>query len=276
MTVDGRRQLAPSRRIIGFSLVPVLGLVAPFLVLPVLARSVDESGWAALAVGQSIGALSALIVSWGWDLSGPSRIARADAYYRPRLLGTSLAVQATALAFVAPATIAFAALLAPQSSQQLAVMMALAAAIQGISPSWYAIGLGRPSLLVKYQVAPKLVASGISVIGISFRRSTRTVPPPSWRTVIARRVDVLCTRRKAEATGRTNHRHHRVLHSAGSFQRRNCDRGRRVLSCDYSIRRSVLGYARVGCACVGRSVVSLDAPSRICHGECIPILDHSS
>ncbi|MFO7245063.1 MAG: hypothetical protein DIU73_009345, partial [Actinomycetes bacterium] len=60
------RGAALARRILAFAGIPFLSLVAPFIFLPVLARLASVDVWVAIAVGQSLGGLAALVAGLGY------------------------------------------------------------------------------------------------------------------------------------------------------------------------------------------------------------------
>ena len=54
----------------------VLGLIVPLLTIPYLARVLRPSGWGLVVFAQSFGAWLALVLEYGFDLSGTRAVAR--------------------------------------------------------------------------------------------------------------------------------------------------------------------------------------------------------
>jgi len=66
------------RRLTGFTLLPLLSLVTPFLLMPVIARVAGGGGWSSVVAGQAVGTFGATVVFWGWNVVGPVQAARAE------------------------------------------------------------------------------------------------------------------------------------------------------------------------------------------------------
>lgn len=147
------------RRILAFAGLPFLSLLTPFLFLPVLARLAGADAWLAIAIGQSVGGFAGLVVSLGYNTVGPTAVAQAAPAERPDVLRRSLAPRALLLIPAAAVAAVVAALIAPSSHTAEAVLMALALALFGISPSWFMVGLGRASLIVLVDILPRFAAT---------------------------------------------------------------------------------------------------------------------
>ncbi len=151
-----------ARRLGGFAGLPLLSLLAPFLLLPIIARLGGVEGWAAIAIGQSFGAFAAIAVTFGWTLVGPAKVAGASESLRRLHYGDSMISRLLILTIVVPLASAATLALAPESHRFDALAMAVAMAIGSLSPAWYAIGVGRPGWIAQFDVVPRLVAVGVS------------------------------------------------------------------------------------------------------------------
>ena len=76
------RRIALGRRLLGFTFLPFVSSLAPFILLPLLARRVTSAEWAGLGTGQSVGMVGAVAITWGWQLVGPVLIAGVEAEER--------------------------------------------------------------------------------------------------------------------------------------------------------------------------------------------------
>lgn len=146
------------RRVASFAILQVSSLITPFIVLPVLARTTSTSGWAAIAIGQSVGGILAIIVAWGWPLMGPARIAKASfAEARAEYLD-SFRVRLWVLGSLLPLAVAASWVLGPSGFKLECLLMTVAGGVFGLSPAWFAIGTGRPSILAKFELIPRAIA----------------------------------------------------------------------------------------------------------------------
>lgn len=150
-------------RLAGFTLLPLLVLVLPFLLLPVISRVVGPEGWASITSGQAIGVFAATIILWNWNISGPVEIARAAASpSRGALYSSSIRSRVVMAAVVLPLMTLTVALVAHHGFRLDAITMAWATALTGFSPAWYGIGTGQPRILAAYDTLPRFFAAVIS------------------------------------------------------------------------------------------------------------------
>lgn len=148
------------KRLLGFTGFPLLSLIAPFLILPIITRTVDSAGWANYSAGQAIGVLAAIGVLFGWGVLGPVRIAKATEHAeRQRIYRESLHTRFLVSAVVGPLSIAVTLLVTTDSYKFEAVLMTLSGLLVGLGPNWFCIGLGKPLLMGKYDAIPRLIAS---------------------------------------------------------------------------------------------------------------------
>lgn len=158
------------RRLTGFTLLPLLSLVTPFLLLPVVARVAGPGGWSSFVAGQAVGLVGATVVVWGWNVAGPVLAARApSAEARAEVYAASLRTRFLLLVVVVPAAAAVSAVVAVAGHRVDAAAMAAATALLGLSPAWFGIGVGRPWLLFWYDTLPRVVAAlvGALVVGVT-------------------------------------------------------------------------------------------------------------
>ncbi len=148
------------RRLTGFTLLPLLSLVTPFLLLPVVARVSGPAGWSSFVAGQAIGTIGATVVFWGWNVIGPVLAARAgDVEARTEVYAVSLRTRYLLLIVVVPVAVVVSALVATTGHRVDAAAMAAATTLLGLSPSWFGIGVGNPWLLFWYDTLPRVAAA---------------------------------------------------------------------------------------------------------------------
>ncbi|GAA4753760.1 hypothetical protein GCM10025783_28340 [Amnibacterium soli] len=159
------RNTSFGRRLLGFGALPFISALTPFLVLPVISRVGGPTGWAAIGVGQSLGSFAAVFAIGGWSLYGPARVASGRAEDQRAVYRTSVAGRALLYLAAVPLLYLVSVLIVPAPEVMLAFGTAAAFALAGLSPAWYAIGVGRPGLIAKYELGPKsvsaLVAAGL-------------------------------------------------------------------------------------------------------------------
>ncbi|PKQ14490.1 MAG: hypothetical protein CVT68_11610, partial [Actinobacteria bacterium HGW-Actinobacteria-8] len=150
---------ALARRITAFAGVPFLSLLAPFIFLPVLARLAGADVWVAIALGQSVGGIAALVSGLGYSTLAPPIVAVASIEERRRLLATSLHVRVPVWGVAAVIAVIVAASLAPEANRAEAAAMAGAMSLAGLAPTWFWIGVGRALPILWSEVLPRTAAT---------------------------------------------------------------------------------------------------------------------
>lgn len=170
--LSGRSELFVEalRRLAKFAALPFIASVAPFLALPVLARNSSASEWAAIAIGQSLGGMLAVIATYGWNLVGPSRVAgEKDLSEVCRIYRDSLRVRRTLSVTCGIVSAPIVILIAPQNSFLLAWLMCVAMISGAIAPTWFLIGTGDAAGILKFDIFPRglAVLSGAAMVALS-------------------------------------------------------------------------------------------------------------
>lgn len=152
------------RRVLGllpYFLIPAAGALSPLLVIPAVSSTFGPSGWAVMAIGQSIGGATGVIAELGWGVVGPQQLAKLGDRRRLRLYRVSLATRMLAGIPLAVAAAFVAALITPQSEMD-AAWVAGGTALSALSPTWFFIGINRPLLILKTESIPKILTALVS------------------------------------------------------------------------------------------------------------------
>jgi len=152
------------RKVLGFTLLPFVSSLSPFLLLPLLARRVTAEQWAGLGVGQSVGMVGAVAVTWGWQLLGPVRIASAERHERQARYLDSMVTRGLVCLVLTPILALLAGLLTPHEGRMLSVTMAAAICLSGLTPAWYFVGLGKPMGIFTWDVLPRILATVVAAV----------------------------------------------------------------------------------------------------------------
>lgn len=148
---------ALAARLAGFSALPVLSAIIPLFALPIIARLGTEAEWTALVVGQAVGAYASTIGYVGWNVLGTARLAQTkDEASRTTMYAESFYCRTGILIFVAPVSGVVAGLLVPADAFIDAFLYAVGASFIALSLSWFAVGVGTPTIVMRYDLLPKL------------------------------------------------------------------------------------------------------------------------
>ena len=141
----------------------VLLAISSLIAIPSMVHASGAHAWGAIAVGQSIGGVAAVIIAYGWGLSGPAAIARADRRGRMTEYAESAA---TKLALSVPvAGVAF--LIAWLVSRDLGLFAgfgALSMASIGLTAGWYFVGAGSPFRMLAMETVPRVAGTVVGII----------------------------------------------------------------------------------------------------------------
>jgi PST family polysaccharide transporter len=152
-----------SKRISAFGTLPLIGSIAPLLVLPIIARSVDANQWASFLTCQAIGSFAAVVILSGWGISGQAAVAlerslerREDIYW------DSLRSRTLVSLIVLPLALTVGIFLASPNMPVTSGLILLSSAWSGYTVSWFAIGCGRANWIAKYELLPRLLGTAAS------------------------------------------------------------------------------------------------------------------
>jgi O-antigen/teichoic acid export membrane protein len=149
-----------SKRISAFGTLPLIGSIAPLLVLPIIARSVDANQWASLLTCQAIGSFAAVVILSGWGINGQAAVALESSPARRRdIYWTSLRSRILVSLIVLPLALAVGILLASRSMLVTSGLILVSSAWSGYTLSWFSIGCGRASWIATYELLPRLLAT---------------------------------------------------------------------------------------------------------------------
>ncbi|TQK30591.1 hypothetical protein [Arthrobacter sp. SLBN-53] len=149
-------------RLAGFGLSTVLLAVVSVASVPAMVGADGVAAWGAIALGQAVGAVACLVVGYGWNVSGPSIIARGGTGTRRREYADSVRVK---LSLLAPAGVLAAAVavgLSPQHAP-FAAAGALSATLVSLTSNWYFAGLARPYTWLWLEIVPRVLSTAFGI-----------------------------------------------------------------------------------------------------------------
>ncbi|CAL8972154.1 hypothetical protein CELL_01218 [Cellulomonas sp. T2.31MG-18] len=164
-------------RLAGFGGLPLISLITPLLVLPVIGRVAGSGGWASLAAGESIGTLGGIVIGYGWNVSGPPRIAaEQEAGQRYALYRQSLVVRGTVACLVLPVVVLLSVVAARAGYELPTALMGVSASVTGLSFAWFCVGAGDPRSIALFEAVPRVAAAAASAALILLTRQLVIYP----------------------------------------------------------------------------------------------------
>ena len=191
-----------SRRLLGFTLLPLISIATPLLALPIVARNSSTAEWVGLAVGQALGVTCAIVVGQGWGLRGPALI--ASVLHEPDWIETAIvdSFKSRLMAFIvaSPVVAAIAGFLAPAGGSVMATLSALAFSTYGFTLSWVFVGLGDPWGAAKVDHLPKAVANIVGAVLVWWGMNISCYPIVIGSTMLF--AGPVCTYRRVRMAAR--------------------------------------------------------------------------
>ena len=149
-------------KLFGYGLSMLLLAVASLVVIPEMIAVSGRQGWGSIALGQGIGTIAAVVMAYGWQLSGPTLIVRGDDRSRRREYVEALVLKSWLFLPVAGLAAWVSWLFAP-SHPELAAVGAIFVASFGLSGSWYFVGVRRPYMLLVTETIPRVAGTLFSI-----------------------------------------------------------------------------------------------------------------
>jgi hypothetical protein len=141
-----------------------LAALASLASIPAMVSADGPKAWAAIALGQGIGAISATVVGYGWAVSGPSRIALGSVSVQLGEYVDSIRLR-LALLFPCAGLAGIAAGVISQEYRWYAVAGAVVTTLAGLSGGWYFVGLMKPYVWLRLETFPRVCGT---FAGIAF------------------------------------------------------------------------------------------------------------
>ena len=165
------------KRLAGFTVIPLIGTLAPLFLLPVAARVGGIDGWYSLSVGQAVGTFGSIVISYGWNTLGPALVATAVSDSdRRQLWSESLRERLVLALLVVPVCAVISGYLAGPGFETFTVAMAIAFSLGGLTPNWFFIGAGDPKSIAWFDMLPRLAATLLTALVIFLTQSLWSYP----------------------------------------------------------------------------------------------------
>lgn len=141
-------------------------MLASLALLPLVASNFGASGWVALGVGQSIGAIVGVFGALAWPVIGGHKIAQQTREDRIKTFRMSTFSRLFALAALIPLA-SLCMLVSPIVLPLPSILFMIGAALNGMSSAWFFSGTGQPRFLIRNEGLVRLAAYAVSLIGMS-------------------------------------------------------------------------------------------------------------
>jgi hypothetical protein len=153
-----------SRRAVGlFSVSTVLNGAMSLVTIPIVTGIAGAEHWASMATGQAIGASFAVVVIFGWGLTGPVTVAGTPAPARPAMFLDSLLARMVLLAPVLLAQLLVTIAIVPHQ-KLVAYVAGIAMTLAGASANWFFVGEGRAGRFLALDTVPRVAGTLVGAV----------------------------------------------------------------------------------------------------------------
>lgn len=150
----------------GFALLPALSMLASLVLLPLISRKFGSSGWIALGLGQSIGAVVSVVVGMAWPVIGGNAIARAaDPEERRAIFQASAYSRIVVLVVLLLVAVPLTLVLSTHYPWATTFFM-LGVALNGLTAAWFYAGIGAPRHLILNEGLVRLGGYAVALVGL--------------------------------------------------------------------------------------------------------------
>lgn len=153
-----------------YGLNTLVTLVTGLLSVPLIIVLAGSAQWTGLAVSQSVAAMAAVVVGFGWTATGPSTIAALAAADRPAVYWRSLQAR-TLLLLVAAPVAGWVSVAITGLDPAPAVLGTTAYLMQAVGGMWYFIGESRPYRVLLWDTLPRTLAILVALGALAMTRS---------------------------------------------------------------------------------------------------------
>jgi hypothetical protein len=143
----------------------VVTLALGVISIPIVISVGGASAWASIAIAQSIAAIVAIGVSFGWGILGPAWVAAAKPDQRGQLAWGAIAVRSGLALIGVPIYLLIVSLTAPNSGDLPVAMLGGGATLAGaVSFSWFLAGEARPLRMLVLDTLPRALGTGAGLV----------------------------------------------------------------------------------------------------------------
>jgi O-antigen/teichoic acid export membrane protein len=132
-------------------------------VIPAIAAQLGEQGWSAIAVGQSVGQVGAILSAFAWPVIGPALVAGRPPEAQWREFSRSMRVRTLLFVISVIPLWWIATTLSPGVHSDAAGLSAIAFCAYGLGPGWYFVGVGQAGGVAAFETIPRLLSTLVAI-----------------------------------------------------------------------------------------------------------------
>ncbi|WP_213576698.1 hypothetical protein [Rhodococcus sp. USK13] len=138
--------------------------------IPFIIVHAGADGWAAVAVGQSLGAITGIFTLLGWGQSGPTDVAQRGDTDRGRYFFNSLYVRSLSMVFTVPVT-AMGSIFLDTAAPAATMLAACAILVINLGANWFYVGESNPRGLLFFDAVPRSISIIVATVALGLGAS---------------------------------------------------------------------------------------------------------
>lgn len=135
-------------------------------VIPIVVTRAGVDIWAGVATAQAIAGFSAVLVAFGWGVTGPAAVAVADADARGAYFADSVASRFWLFVIIAPIMLIAVKLLAP-GDFLVDALVAISLLLPSLGASWFFVGERAPWRLLLIENMPRATGTALGALALA-------------------------------------------------------------------------------------------------------------
>jgi len=160
-----RLQIGRLRQLLGYSLAVGSSAIVTLITIPIVVDRAGPTAWASLALGQAVGTGCAIVVGFGWGITGPTQVAISAEGERVRLYSDSLLARSALVLPILIAAVSFTRV-AAHTYKLEAGIAAAAFTLTGLLAGWYFTGAAKPYSLLVFETAPRVMGTAAGAVAL--------------------------------------------------------------------------------------------------------------
>lgn len=149
----------------GYGLSVALTALVTLTTIPIVIAAVGPHAWASLAVAQAVGTSGAIVIGFGWGITGPTEVAAADAGTRERVFADSF--RARCLLVLPVSALAVGVTLFSVNFESLAsALNCVSYCLTGLLSGWFFTGTAQPWSFFAFDSIPRVLGAASGALAV--------------------------------------------------------------------------------------------------------------
>lgn len=149
----------------GYGLSVALTALVTLTTIPIVIAAVGPHAWASLAVAQAVGTSGAIVIGFGWGITGPTEVAAADAAERRRIFSESFRARCVLVLPVSAVAVGV-TIFSVNSESFPSALNCLSYCLTGLLSGWFFTGTAQPWSFFTFDSIPRVLGAAAGALAV--------------------------------------------------------------------------------------------------------------